>query len=76
VAIRLNLENNLPPVEADRSQIQQLVMHLIINGGEAIGENRSGSMFVRIRAQHLDANYIRATFPGSVLTPGAYIYFI
>ena len=74
VAVRLNLENNLPPVEADRSQIQQLVMNLIINGGEAIGENRSGTVFVRTGAQHLDANYIRATFPGRVLTPGEYIY--
>jgi CheY-like chemotaxis protein len=38
VEVRLRLAENLPPVEADRSQIQQLIMNLVINGAEAIGD--------------------------------------
>lgn len=42
----LDLDRNLPPVEADPSQMQQLVMNLVINAAEAIGEERGR---VRIR---------------------------
>jgi len=42
VAIQLELGSGLPAVEADPGQVQQLVMNLIINGAEAIGEWWSG----------------------------------
>ena len=45
VEVRLRLADGLPPVEADRSQIQQLIMNLIINGAEAIGD-RPGSVTI------------------------------
>ena len=38
-AFRLNLHPSLPPVEADATQIQQIVMNLVINASEAIGDN-------------------------------------
>ena len=38
VALRLDLDGDVPPVEADPSQIQQLVMNLIINAAEAIDD--------------------------------------
>ncbi len=46
VELRLNLDPNLPMVEADPAQIQQLVMNLVINGAEAIGEERTGVVTV------------------------------
>lgn len=36
VSLGLNLDSDLPLVEADRGQIQQVVMNLVINGAEAI----------------------------------------
>ena len=33
-----NLANDLPPIEADVSQIRQIVMNLIVNASEALGE--------------------------------------
>ena len=42
VAVQLDLAANLPAIEADPGQIQQLVMNLIINGAEAIGEGAAG----------------------------------
>jgi signal transduction histidine kinase len=40
VGLRLSLASDLPKVEADAAQLQQLVMNLIINGAEAVGEGR------------------------------------
>jgi two-component system, cell cycle sensor histidine kinase and response regulator CckA len=37
VELRLKLANGLPVVEADSTQIQQVIMNLVINAGEAIG---------------------------------------
>jgi len=42
-------------VEADRTQMQQLFMNLIINGAEAIGEGRPGTVSVRTRAETIPA---------------------
>jgi PAS domain S-box-containing protein len=41
VRIELGLAEHLPPVEADRSQIQQVIMNLTLNAAEAI-EDRPG----------------------------------
>jgi two-component system cell cycle sensor histidine kinase/response regulator CckA len=74
VEIRLQLEKSLPAIEADRSQIQQLVMNLVINGAEAIGENRSGSVVVTTGVQRLDDDSIRDAFPAASLRSGKYVY--
>jgi PAS domain S-box-containing protein len=39
VELRLDLASKLPDIEADASQIQQVVMNLLINAAEAIGKN-------------------------------------
>ena len=47
VEFGLRLEENPPPIEADRTQIQQLVMNLAINAGEAI-ENGRGTVSITV----------------------------
>jgi two-component system, chemotaxis family, CheB/CheR fusion protein len=47
VEVSLDLAPNLPVVEADVSQIQQVVMNLVINAAEAIGENAVGKVAIR-----------------------------
>ena len=73
VAIQLDLAAGLPAVEADPGQIQQLVMNLIINGAEAIGEGKPGTVLVRTEARDLDAEDILREFPHDQLSPGAYV---
>ncbi|WP_051283774.1 transporter substrate-binding domain-containing protein [Desulforegula conservatrix] len=46
--IALNLEANLPEMEADASQIRQIIMNLIINASEAIGD-RNGLISISAR---------------------------
>lgn len=62
VAIQLDLESGLPAVEADPAQVQQLVMNLIINGAEAIGEGESGTVVVRTETRDLNAEDIQREF--------------
>ena len=55
VALKMQLARALPLVEADPAQIQQLVMNLVINGAEAIG-NSAGTVTVATEISHLDGN--------------------
>jgi signal transduction histidine kinase/CheY-like chemotaxis protein len=39
IELRLELDRGLPPIEADKGQIQQVIMNLILNAAEAIGSD-------------------------------------
>jgi PAS domain S-box-containing protein len=68
----LALDEQLPLVEADRGQIQQIVMNLFINGVEALGEKggaiRIATYFQQITMADLPQSYVIGT-----VTPGPYI---
>jgi PAS domain S-box-containing protein len=70
--VQLDLAPNLPPVEADATQIQQLVMNLVINGAEAIGE-QNGSVRVTTGLQQLDEDWLAASEVTEEIVPGEYI---
>ena len=68
VELRLSLANNLPLIELDVSQLQQIIMNLVINAAESIG-NGQGAVDVRtgletIGEEHLKAN-LALTMPQS-----------
>ena len=74
VEFRLELAHDLPPIKADISQLQQIVMNLAINAAEAIPEGRRGKLEIVTRLQSVDDEYIRGsagTLTGN-LSPGAY----
>jgi PAS domain S-box-containing protein len=72
VALRTDLQANLPPVDADSAQFQQVVMNLVINASEAIGDG-PGTVTLRTRNVSYDQAQLAATFPGQVLNPGRYV---
>ena len=73
VQIRLELAGDLPPIEADAGQLQQVVMNLIINGAEAIGEN-VGLVVCTTAIQTVDEAYIRTLgTEGQQIAPGLYV---
>jgi two-component system, cell cycle sensor histidine kinase and response regulator CckA len=74
IEVRFELSGDVPLIQADRCQMQQLTMNMIVNGAEAIGDNRPGTVIVRTGAQDIDAEYIRAAFPATQLTPGEYAF--
>ncbi len=74
VQLRLELRDELPLVEADASQIRQLVMNLILNGAEAIGEEENGTVLVTTGVQVIDAHYLLAVAePPPGMRIGTYI---
>src|SRR5581483_846168 len=46
VSLALNLERRLPLVAMDPGQLQQILMNLVINAGEAIGDGNPGRITV------------------------------
>ena len=70
VALSLDLAADLPGVEADAAQLQQLLMNLVINGAEAITSS-SGAVVVTTRAEQLEPERARPIDP--VLAPGPYV---
>jgi PAS domain S-box-containing protein len=73
VQLRLELSPNLPVIEADPSQIQQLIMNLIINGAEAIGEETTGTVLVTTELQIVDEHYNSQDSAGDLAEPGTYV---
>jgi two-component system cell cycle sensor histidine kinase/response regulator CckA len=70
VQLLLELRDDLPLVSADASQLQQLIMNLVINGAEAIPPDANGTVLVTTGVQEVDSNS-----PGVAggLTPGKYV---
>jgi PAS domain S-box-containing protein len=71
--VRYDLAPSLPPITADPSQMQQLVMNLVTNASEAIGDERSGLITVRTGVQTLDEAYLKSLHPLLPLTSGRYV---
>lgn len=71
--LNLHTEKRLPPILGDPGQLRQVVMNLIINASEAIGE-RSGVITVLTGATRCDEEYLRRTELADDLPPGYYMH--
>jgi len=71
IAIVLDAASDLPAIEADATQLQQVVMNLVLNGAEALGEGR-GTVRVTTGVEHLDAT-ADVVSPAPIV-PGPYVY--
>ena len=73
VSLRLDLTEDLPRVEVDVTQIRQIILNLITNASDAIGEN-NGVITVSTRVRLCDAQFFRdQRFFGDELDPGTYV---
>jgi DNA-binding response OmpR family regulator len=61
---------DLPLVDADAGQIQQVIMNLIINGAESFGENDKGQVTVRTALERLNPGFFVG---GEKNSPGDYV---
>jgi PAS domain S-box-containing protein len=73
IAIHFQLEDNLPPIEADRGQVQQMFVNLATNAADAIG-NRDGVMLVKTGVRNVDGQFARRRPEAGDLAPGRYVY--
>jgi PAS domain S-box-containing protein len=72
VEVVFDLADGLPPINADGSQLQQLVVDLVINGAEAIG-SEAGRVTIATRTQLVDKAYRRTLLLAEHLEPGLYV---
>ena len=72
VELEMDLAEKLPAVEADPSQLQQLVMNLVINGAEAIAD-ASGRVSVRVRPRDIGLDDIHTAYRAFDIAPGRYV---
>ena len=72
VEVRLDLAAGLPPVEADASQIQQLIMNLVVNAAEAIG-SRAGLVELVTGDEVVDAAEISQWVLADNVQPGRFV---
>jgi len=73
--IKYNFFPELPSVMADATQIRQIVMNLITNASEAIGET-SGVITLSTGLMDCDEAYLRGVVGDSdAVPPGQYVYF-
>jgi len=72
VVLVYRLAPDLPPIEADGAQIQQVIMNLVTNASEAIGE-RDGTITLTTGSAHLDRPEEQVESHGWSLAPGPYV---
>jgi len=71
--LRYRFAPDTPRIEADATQVRQVVMNLIINASEAIGD-RSGTITVATGCRYCDRAYLSGTYLDEELPPGRYVF--
>ncbi len=71
VILRLGLTEAPVPIRADAAQIQQVLMNLVTNAADAIGE-QEGTIRITTAMAALDRAYLDQVFQGQELGPGTY----
>ncbi len=72
VELKYDLAEDLPPVEADPTQIRQVIINLITNASEAVGD-RPGVISMSTATVDVDRHYRRHLFPGERIPEGRYV---
>jgi len=71
--VRLDLQERSPVVEADVAQIQQVVLNLITNASDAIGD-RPGTITIATGTVDADRGYLDAASVDRILPEGRYAW--
>ena len=73
VTLEFDLSRTLPAVHADVTQMRQILMNLVINASEALGEN-NGGIFVSTGMQRADHAYLADMALAGDLAEGDYVF--
>ncbi len=71
--LKFHLADSLPVVRADATQIRQIVMNLVINASEAIGD-RDGQVTIQTGELEASSAYLASAFSAPELAPGRYCF--
>jgi PAS domain S-box-containing protein len=71
--VRYELASDLPKVDTDASQIRQVVMNLLVNASESLGEI-GGTITVRTGVEDLNAADLASRILGQASAPGTFAF--
>ncbi len=71
--LRIHAQAGLPAIEGDATQLRQVIMNLITNASDAIGDH-SGFISVTTGAMQADEDYLASTYINDDLKPGRYVF--
>ncbi|WP_224982883.1 PAS domain-containing hybrid sensor histidine kinase/response regulator [Geomonas agri] len=71
--VNYNLIRPLPPVDADATQIRQIVMNLVINASEALDE-QEGVIDIGTGSVQCDEKYLQGTWLVDAIPEGLYVF--
>ncbi len=72
-AIDFTLASPLPFIEGDATQIRQVVMNLITNASDAVGDS-GGQIHVRTGTQRVSAETVELNYLGEAVADGEYVF--
>ncbi len=73
VRLELRTATDLPAVVGDTTQLRQIVMNLVINAADAIGERADGVIIVRTYSERLPAEIFARAVQSPALKAGRYV---
>ena len=71
VVIERDLKYAVPEISGDNAQIQQVIMNLIINAAEAIGD-KNGTIKITLKKTIIPDDHTDVDFLGNPILPGSY----
>ncbi|HUP02890.1 MAG TPA: PAS domain S-box protein [Bryobacteraceae bacterium] len=73
IALHLDLASEMPSIEADRGQVQQVFMNLTLNAAEAIGSH-DGLITIKTGVRQVDEAFLQAHPEWQTLQTGPFAY--
>lgn len=70
--LSLDLGENIPKIKGDRSQLQQVIMNLVINASESL-QDLPGKIKLKTRFQHVERSRLELCRTGNSLAEGDYL---
>ena len=71
--LTLHLDDTLPLVAADGTQVRQVIMNLLTNASDALGDH-TGDIELRTGTMHADDRYLAGCLAADGVTPGEFVY--
>ncbi len=73
IVLKFSFADNLPYIEGDVTQLRQVIMNLITNASDAIGD-KSGVIILSTGVMEVDRAYLAGTYVNEELPEGYYVY--
>lgn len=73
IALKYNFSADMPIIDADASQIRQVIMNFVINASEAIGDN-NGIISISTGVMYLDRRYLSEVLLNELVDEGDYVF--